>query len=84
MSLGGDVTVSVHRCPGHTRGAVAYVVDGQNDVFVGDAVQVHGAASGFPGYVDPDAYRASLDHLRDAIRPRRASSSGTPIATPTA
>ena len=53
LSLGGDVTVSVHAIPGHTAGSVAYVVDGQDDVFVGDAVQVHGAANGFPGYEDP-------------------------------
>ena len=71
LSLGGDVTVSVHHIPGHTAGSVAYVVDGQDDVFVGDAVQVHGAANGFPGYEDPVAYRASLVHLRDVIRPRR-------------
>ncbi|OLT11977.1 MBL fold metallo-hydrolase [Actinomadura sp. CNU-125] len=70
LSLGGDVTVSVHHLPGHTAGSVGYVVDGQNSVFVGDAVQVHGAANGFPGYEDPDAYRASLRHLRDEIRPR--------------
>ena len=70
LSLGGGVTVSVHAIPGHTRGSVAYVVDGQDDVFVGDAVQVHGAANGFPGYEDPNAYRASLEHLRDAVRPR--------------
>ncbi|MGO4690263.1 MBL fold metallo-hydrolase [Glaciibacter sp. 2TAF33] len=69
LSLGGDVTVSVHAIPGHTPGSVAYVVDGQNDVFVGDAVQVHGAANGFPGFVDPIAYRASLEYLRDEIRP---------------
>ena len=70
LSLGGDVTVSVHAVPGHTVGSVAYVVDGQDDVFVGDAVQVHGAANGFPGYEDPRAYRASLEHLRDVVRPR--------------
>jgi len=64
------VTVSVHAIPGHTAGSVAYVVDGQDDVFVGDAVQVHGAANGFPGYEDPRAYRASLEHLRDVVRPR--------------
>jgi glyoxylase-like metal-dependent hydrolase (beta-lactamase superfamily II) len=69
LSLGGDVTVSVHAVPGHTAGSVAYVVDGQDDVFVGDAVQVHGAANGFPGYADPSAYRASLAHLRDVVRP---------------
>lgn len=69
LSLGGDVTVSVHAIPGHTPGSVAYVVDGQNDVFVGDAVQVHGAANGFPGFTDPVAYRSSLEHLRDEVRP---------------
>ncbi|MET0933333.1 MAG: MBL fold metallo-hydrolase [Mycetocola sp.] len=71
LSLGGDVTVSVHSIPGHTAGSVAYVVDGQRDVFVGDAVQAHGAANGFPGYEDPHAYRASLEYLRDVIRPER-------------
>ena len=70
IALGGGATVSVHAIPGHTAGSVAYVVDGQNDVFVGDAVQVHGAANGFPGYVDPVAYRSSLTHLRDEVRPR--------------
>jgi glyoxylase-like metal-dependent hydrolase (beta-lactamase superfamily II) len=70
LPLGGGVTVSVHAIPGHTAGSVAYVVDGQDDVFVGDGVQVHGAANGFPGYEDPRAYRASLEHLRDAVRPR--------------
>ncbi|MFG2042912.1 MBL fold metallo-hydrolase [Dactylosporangium sp. NPDC048998] len=70
LSLGGDVTVSVRSIPGHTPGSVAYVIDGQRSVFVGDAVQVHGAANGFPGYVDPVAYRASLQYLRDDIRPQ--------------
>jgi hydroxyacylglutathione hydrolase len=69
FSLGGGVTVSVRAIPGHTPGSVAYVVDGQNDVFVGDAVQIHGAANGFPGYVDPVAYRASLEFLRNEVRP---------------
>jgi glyoxylase-like metal-dependent hydrolase (beta-lactamase superfamily II) len=71
LSLGGDVTVSVHPVPGHTAGSVAYVIDGQGDVFTGDAVQVHGAANGFPGYADPAAYCSSLRYLRDEIRPRR-------------
>jgi glyoxylase-like metal-dependent hydrolase (beta-lactamase superfamily II) len=71
ISLGGDVTLSVHSIPGHTPGSVAYVLDGQRSAFVGDAVQVHGAANGFPGFVDPAAYRASLEHLRDEVRPQR-------------
>lgn len=70
LSLGGDVSVSAHHIPGHTAGSVAYVVDGQNSVFVGDAVQIHGAANGFPGYEDPTAYRSSLRYLRDEIRPQ--------------
>ncbi|MGI5274297.1 MBL fold metallo-hydrolase [Nonomuraea sp. CA-218870] len=71
LSLGGDVTVSVHPVPGHTPGSVAYVIDGRRSAFVGDAVQVHGAANGFPGYADPVAYRAGLLHLRDEVRPRQ-------------
>jgi hydroxyacylglutathione hydrolase len=71
LSLGPDVTVTVHSVPGHTAGSVAYVVEGQRDVFVGDAVQIHGAANGFPSYVDPDAYRDSLLHLRDRVKPNR-------------
>ncbi|MFK0004542.1 MBL fold metallo-hydrolase [Paenarthrobacter sp. NPDC090522] len=71
ISLGGGVTVSVHAIPGHTPGSVAYVLDGQGDVFVGDAVQAHGAANGFPGFIDPDGYRASLEYLRDDVRPER-------------
>lgn len=70
LSLGGGATVSVHHTPGHTAGSVAYVLDGQGAVFVGDSVQIHGAANGFPGYEDPAAYRASLAHLRDEVRPK--------------
>jgi hydroxyacylglutathione hydrolase len=71
IPLGGDVRLSVHPMPGHCAGALAYVVDGQNDVFVGDSVEMYGAASGFPAYADPHAYRASLIHLRDELRPNR-------------
>ena len=69
LSLGGDVSVAVHHVPGHTAGSVAYAVDGH--VFTGDAAQVCGAANGFPGYEYPDAYRSSLRHLRDEVRPHR-------------
>lgn len=71
ISLGPDVKVRVHSVPGHSAGSVAYEIVGQGDVFVGDAVQIHGAANGFPSYVDPDAYRASLVHLRDHVKPNR-------------
>lgn len=71
LSLGADLRIRVHSVPGHSAGSVAYEVIGQGDVFVGDAVQIHGAANGFPGYVDPDAYRVSLRHLRDTVQPER-------------
>lgn len=71
ISLGGGVTVSVHAIPGHTAGSVAYRIDGQNDVFVGDAVQIHGAANGFPGYEDPLAYRESLRYLAEDLEINR-------------
>lgn len=68
LDLGG-VRIKVHAVPGHTAGSVAYEVLRQGAVFVGDAVQIHGAANGFPGYEDPAAYRSSLELLRDEIRP---------------
>lgn len=71
LSLGAGVSVSVRPIPGHSAGAVAYVIDGQDDVFVGDSVEMYGAANAFPSYGDPDAYRASLLTLRDEVRPRR-------------
>ena len=71
LDLGGGITVTAHAIPGHTSGSVAYVINGQNDVFVGDSVQIHGAANGFPGYENPSAYRASLTFLRDEIKPNR-------------
>ncbi len=71
LLLGPDVTIKVHSVPGHSAGSVAYEVVGQGDVFVGDAVQIHGAANGFPSYADPDAYRASLLYLRDRVKPNR-------------
>lgn len=71
LNLGGDVELAVHPVPGHTRGSVAYELSGQGDVFVGDAVQIHGAANGFPGYEDAAAYRASLELLRDTVKPER-------------
>jgi len=89
LDLGG-VRVRVVATPGHTPGAVAYVVedDGGRDVFIGDAAQCYGAASGFPGYEDPDAYTASLervlalepDHLYLGHPYRRADGTAFPVA----
>ncbi|MFD7077664.1 MBL fold metallo-hydrolase [Nocardioides sp. NPDC059952] len=69
LDLGG-VSVRIVAVPGHTPGAVAYVIEGPNDVFIGDAAQGYGAASGFPGFEDPAAYRASLQKVL-ALEPGR-------------
>lgn len=71
LSLGGDVSISVHHTPGHTPGSTTFVLDEVNWAFVGDAVLGHGAANDFPGIEDPAAYRASLHHLADEVRPER-------------
>lgn len=71
IPLGGGVVLRVHSVPGHSAGSVAYEIVGQGDVFAGDSVQIHGAANGFPSYVDPDAYRDSLLHMRDEVKPKR-------------
>lgn len=69
LDLGGGVTVEVVHTPGHSMGSVSYAVRGPESVdgavFVGDAVQVHGAANGFPGYEDPEAYRTSLMKIKE-------------------
>lgn len=65
----GNAQIAVHHIPGHTAGSVAYEILGQGAVFSGDAVQVHGAANGFPGYEDPVAYRKSLQYVLNEVRP---------------
>lgn len=71
FTLGDDVEVAVHSIGGHTAGSLAYAVNGNDAVFVGDAVQIHGGANGFPGYERPADYRRSLKFLRDELQPRR-------------
>lgn len=71
LSLGGGITVSVHHTPGHTSGSVTYMLDGPDWAFVGDSVQLHGAANRFPGYENSAEYRNSLRFLRDDLRPKR-------------
>ena len=71
ISLGGDVTVSVHSIPGHTPGSVAYVIDGQN---APSSSATRSRCTGPPTASRASririAYRASLAYLRDEIRPR--------------
>ena len=61
LDLGGDVGPRGRRSRPHRRrrGVRRRGPAGEAEhVFVGDAAQCYGAASGFPGYEDPDAYRA--------------------------
>ncbi len=87
---GGETLLSVamspspaHPVPGHSAGSVAYV-SGRPERRVRRRLrcEMHGAANGFPSYEDPDAYRASLIHLRDEIRPQRMFL-GTPTVAQT-
>jgi hydroxyacylglutathione hydrolase len=70
INLGGDITVEVVHTPGHSPGSVSFVLDGLDWAFTGDSVQVCGSG-GVPLYVDPVAYKASQEKLRDDVRPKR-------------
>ncbi len=70
VSLGGGITVSVVHTPGHSPGSATYLLEGANWAFCGDAVQVTGSSGNkFPLFVDPVAYRSSLERLLNDVRP---------------
>jgi glyoxylase-like metal-dependent hydrolase (beta-lactamase superfamily II) len=72
ISLGGDVTVEVVPTAGHSHGSVSFLIDGVDWMCTGDGVQVLGGGpAGFPLYVDPAAYSASMHRLLDDVRPKR-------------
>ena len=72
ISLGGDVTIEVVPTAGHSHGSVSFLVDGVDWMCTGDGVQVLGGGpAGFPLYVDPAAYSASMRRLLEDVRPKR-------------
>jgi len=59
----GDHTLGVHHTPGHTDDSVCYSVQGDNRVFVGDAI-----FEGGPGHTSsPRDFRVTLETLRGVI-----------------
>ncbi|MFN8525428.1 MAG: MBL fold metallo-hydrolase [Chloroflexota bacterium] len=70
INLGGGVTVSVVHTPGHSPGAVAFVLDGTDWAFTGDSIQV-GGAGGFPLIERPADYRKSVRRVLEDVRPKR-------------
>jgi hydroxyacylglutathione hydrolase len=72
INLGGDITLEAVHTPGHSPGSVSFLLPGLDWLFTGDGVQVMGSGpSGFPLYVDPQAYRDSQRRLLEDVRPRR-------------
>ncbi|MCJ7620504.1 MAG: MBL fold metallo-hydrolase [Anaerolineae bacterium] len=59
----GDHALGVHHTPGHTDDCVCYSVQGDNRVFVGDAI-----FEGGPGHTSsPGDFRVTLETLRGVI-----------------
>ncbi|EFF88503.1 translation initiation factor IF-2 [Streptomyces sp. e14] len=72
LSLGGDVTVSVHAIAGHTPGSVAYVLRRTARGLRRRRRTGARAAQRLPRLTRfRPAYRTGLEHLRDRVRPRR-------------
>jgi len=71
IDLGGGVTLTTIHTPGHSAGAVTFVLDGADLAFTGDSIQGRGAHGSFPLIEHPNGYRASLKKLREDIRPKR-------------
>jgi hydroxyacylglutathione hydrolase len=63
VELGG-ATLDVLATPGHSPGALTYLLRGAGRGFVGDSVQLRGGVfNQFPSYTDPNGYRASITRL---------------------
>jgi hydroxyacylglutathione hydrolase len=62
ISLGGGRTVRAVRTPGHSRGSTSYLLEGQNTLFTGDAIQGLGSRGGQLPLVfdDSQLYRATI------------------------
>jgi glyoxylase-like metal-dependent hydrolase (beta-lactamase superfamily II) len=71
INLGGGITITTIHTPGHSAGAVSFLLDGLDWAFTGDSVQGRGAHASFPLIEYPTRYHASLKRLRENVRPTR-------------
>ena len=71
IDLGGGVTLTTIHTPGHSAGAVTFILDGTDWAFTGDSVQGRGGGGTFPLIEHPLSYRASLKRLAEDVRPTR-------------
>jgi hydroxyacylglutathione hydrolase len=71
IDLGGGVTLTTVHTPGHSAGAVTFLLDGADLAFTGDSIQGRGAHGSFPLIEHPNRYRASLKRLIEDVRPKR-------------
>jgi glyoxylase-like metal-dependent hydrolase (beta-lactamase superfamily II) len=71
IDLGGGVTLTTIHTPGHSAGAVTFLLDGSDWAFTGDSVQGRGAHGSFPLIEHPTEYHTTLKRLRDDVRPTR-------------
>lgn len=71
IDLGGGVTLTTIHTPGHSAGAVTFVLDGADLAFTGDSIQGRGAHGSFPLIEHPNGYRASLKRLREDVKPKK-------------
>jgi hydroxyacylglutathione hydrolase len=71
INLGGGVTITTVHTPGHSAGAVTFLLDGPDWAFTGDSIQGRGAHATFPLIEHPNGYRASVTKLLEDVRPKR-------------
>jgi glyoxylase-like metal-dependent hydrolase (beta-lactamase superfamily II) len=71
INLGGGVSLTTVHTPGHSAGAVTFLLDGPDWAFTGDSIQGRGAHATFPLIEHPNSYRASVNKLLEDVRPKR-------------
>ena len=71
IDLGGGVSLTTVHTPGHSAGAVTFVLDGTGWAFTGDSVQGRGGGGTFPLVEFPLSYRTSIKKLVEDVKPTR-------------
>src|SRR5262249_12745918 len=71
INLGGGVSLTTVHTPGHSAGAVTFVLDGTSWAFTGDSVQGRGGGGTFPLVEFPLDYRSSIKRLAEDVKPTR-------------